>query len=67
MDAIASPLPDDARLIHLRDAASAVGCCDRTLKARLQKQGIPVLAVSPRRLGVRLSDWSRFLTMSEVA
>ena len=66
MDAIASPLPDDARLIHLRDAAGAVGCCDRTLKARLQKQGIPIVAISPRRVGVRLADFNRFLAACEI-
>lgn len=34
-----------ARLVQLRDAASAAGCCERTLKAR-QKQGISILAIS---------------------
>lgn len=66
MDAIASPLPEEARLVQLRDAASAAGCCERTLKARLQKQGIPILAISPRRLGVRLADFNRFLAACEI-
>ena len=66
MDAIASPLPEEARLVQLRDAASAVGCCDRTLKARLQKQGIAIVAISPRRVGVRLADFNRFLAACEI-
>jgi hypothetical protein len=66
MNAIESPLPEDARLVQLRDAASAVGCCDRTLKARLRAKGIPVLAISPRRLGVRLADFNRFLAACEI-
>ena len=66
MNAIESPLPEDARLVQLRDAASAVGCCDRTLKVRLQKQGIAIVAISPRRLGVRLADFNKFLAACEI-
>lgn len=60
MDATAT-LSDEHRLVPLRDAACAVGCSERTMKKRLREHGVPVIAASPRRIGVRLSDFSRFL------
>lgn len=51
----------DDRVITVNEAALRAGCSVATLK-RCNKRGeIKILKLSPRRIGVRLSDLSSFL------
>lgn len=65
MNAVTATITDEDRILPLRDAASASGVSERTLRVRLQQQGIPILAVTPRKIGVRLADYHRFLKACE--
>lgn len=65
MNVVTSAITDEDRVLLLRDAAFASGVSERTLKVRLQKHGIRTLALTPRKIGVRLADYQRFLKLCE--
>lgn len=51
----------DDRVITVNEAALRIGCSVATLK-RCNKRGeLPIIKLSPRRIGVRLSDLQSFI------
>jgi hypothetical protein len=48
-------------IIPLRDAAALVGCHPDTLKNQARKGKLTLIKVSTRRIGVRQSEFDRFL------
>jgi hypothetical protein len=61
-----STLPDDCRIVSLRDVAEQCGVTVRTLKLRLREHGVPIVAITPRRPGVRHLDFLRYLQACEL-
>jgi predicted site-specific integrase-resolvase len=54
------------RVVNINDAAAIIGVSVWTLKRRSQAGKLTILKLSPRRLGMRLSEIQRFLEASEV-
>jgi hypothetical protein len=58
--------PDD--IISWQDAVKLAGCSDNTLRKALAAQGddkLHIVRLSPRRIGVRRSEWRRWTTRGE--
>lgn len=51
----------DLDLVLLREVAHNAGLSERSMKVRLEKKGIRVIAVSPKRLAVRRKDYAGYL------
>jgi hypothetical protein len=61
-----STLPEDCRLVPLREVAEQCGVSIRTLKLHLREHGVPIVAITPRRPGVRHRDFVRYLQACEL-
>jgi predicted site-specific integrase-resolvase len=62
-----TPFPTYDRVARLDEAATILGISTWTLKRRSKAGEIKILKLSPRRLGVRLSEIQRYLDASEAA
>jgi hypothetical protein len=51
----------DDRVISINEAAARAGCSVATLKRCWRRREIKVVKISPRRIGVRLSDLRAFV------
>lgn len=60
-----SPFPAFDRVARLDEAATILGISTWTLKRRSKAGEITILKLSPRRLGVRLSEIQRYLETKE--
>ncbi len=61
-----SPFPTLDRVINLHEAAVIIGVSAWTLKRRAKAGELTILKLSPRRLGIRLSEIQRYLETREV-
>ncbi len=60
-----SPLSAVDAVVNLPDAATAIGVSIFTLKRLDDRKQIKIIRLSPRRLGIRMSEISRFLENCE--
>lgn len=58
---VSSQYLGDDRVISLSEAALRTGCSVATLKRLRERGELKVIKLSPRRIGVRLSDLKSFL------
>lgn len=54
-------ITDAHKVLLLRDAASAAGVSERTLRSKMEEKGFRTVALSARRVGVLQSDYEAFL------
>lgn len=61
-----SPFPTYDRMLTIGDASTMTGLSYWTLKRRAAAGELKILKLSPRRLGIRLSELNRFLDAREI-
>jgi predicted site-specific integrase-resolvase len=54
-------------VVPLRDAAAIVGCHPDTLKNQAKRGKLQLLRISQRRLGIRQSEFNRYLSEATIA
>jgi hypothetical protein len=59
------PLNDP--LLTLKQCAENAQCCQETLRNAAKRGELKITRISPRRIGVRRSEWERFLSREVAA
>ena len=54
-------------VLALRDAAAIAGCHPDTLKNQAKRGKLTLLRISQRRLGIRQSEFDRYLSASAIS